>query len=209
MFTFWFEAEATAGAVPEAVVGRVPTGLEPGQPRNKVLIVDDVATNRELLDELLSGIGFSTRAAASGEEAIVVHDEWQPDLVLMDLRMPGIDGFEAVRQLRKSGSTAVIISVTASSEPGAERHAFEAGIDAFVRKPYREEVLLAIIGEHLGVRYTYEPKASADVERRARHRDVVAGAASEQPAAGVARSAQRGRRRRTRPAARSARGPGG
>ena len=82
--------------------------------------MDDVPTNRDLLDELLSRMGFSTRTAASGEEAIVVHDEWHPDLVLMDVRMPGIGGLEGVRRLRQSGSKAAIIAVTASGLAEAE-----------------------------------------------------------------------------------------
>ena len=117
--------------------------------------MDDVATNRDLLDELLSRVGFSTRTAASAEEAIVVHDEWRPDLVLMDLLMPGMGGLEGVRRLRQSGSKAAIFSVTASGLAGTETEARESGVDAFVRKPYREGELLAAIGERLGARYLF------------------------------------------------------
>ena len=101
VFTFSFEAgAASSGAIPEPVVQPVPTGLDPDQPAWKLLIVDDVPTNRDLLDELLSRMGFATRTAASGEEALEVFDEWHPDLVLMDVRMPGMGGLEAVRRLR-------------------------------------------------------------------------------------------------------------
>jgi signal transduction histidine kinase/FixJ family two-component response regulator len=156
VFTFWFAADAASiDAVPESIPHDVPTALDRDQPARKVLIVDDVATNRHLLDELLSAIGFATRTAASGEEAIDVHGEWHPDLVLMDLRMPGIGGLEAVRRLREGGSKAAIIAVTASGLADAEDVARDAGVDAFVRKPYREGELLAAIGERLGVRYTY------------------------------------------------------
>ena len=156
MFTFWFAAGAASiDAVPAAIAHVVPTALDPDQPVWKVLVVDDVATNRHLLDELLSAIGFATRTAASGEEAIDVHGEWHPDLVLMDLRMPGIGGLEAVRRLREGGSKAAIIAVTASGLADAEDTARDAGVDAFVRKPYREGELLAAIGERLGARYTY------------------------------------------------------
>ena len=156
VFTFWFEA---AAAAIETVQGRIahpmPTGLEPNQLAPRVLIVDDVPTNRDLLDELLSRLGFSTRTAASAEEAIVVHDDWRPDLVLMDLRMPGMGGLEGIRRLRQSGSKATIISVSASGLAETEKEAREAGVDAFVRKPYQEDALLAVIGERLGVRYVY------------------------------------------------------
>jgi len=156
VFTFSFEA---AGAAIDAVLARVahpiPAGLAPNQPDLKVLIVDDVPTNRDLLDELLSRVGFSTRTAASAEEAIVVHDDWRPHLVLMDLRMPGMGGLEGIRRLRQSGSKAAIFSVTASGLAGTETEARESGVDAFVRKPYREGELLAAIGERLGARYLF------------------------------------------------------
>ena len=156
VFTFSFEAAGAAlDAVPAPVAIPIPTGLAPDQPDWRVLIVDDVQTNRDLLDELLSRVGFVTRTAASGQEAIVVHDEWRPHLVLMDLRMPGMGGLEAIRKLRQSGSTATIFSVTASGLADTESEARESGVDAFVRKPYREGELLAAIGERLGARYLY------------------------------------------------------
>ena len=166
VFTFSFEA---AAATPESVPGRiaqqVPTGLASDQPAVKVLIVDDVATNRDLLDELLSPLGFITRTAASAEDAIVMHDEWHPQLVLMDLRMPGMGGLEATRRLRQGGSKAVIVAVTASGMTDADREARAAGADAFVRKPYREAELLAVIGERLGVRYVYGSPVAAPPDR--------------------------------------------
>ncbi len=169
-FTFSFEAGAASiDAIRERVARPVPIGLDADQPARRLLIVDDVPTNRDLLDELLSHVGFTTRTAASGEEALVVTDEWHPDLVLMDLRMPGMGGLEAVRRLRKSGSRAAIITVTASSMVDAEADARDAGADAFVRKPYQEAELLGVIGERLGIRYTYGPtlpRAPAGTDRR-------------------------------------------
>jgi CheY-like chemotaxis protein len=72
----------------------------------------------------------------------------------MDLRMPDIDGLEAIRRLRTAGSTAAIVAVTASGLARAESDARDVGVDAFVRKPYREADLLETIGELLGVRYS-------------------------------------------------------
>jgi CheY-like chemotaxis protein/anti-sigma regulatory factor (Ser/Thr protein kinase) len=172
VFTFSFEAGAAASAaIPEAVVQPVPTGLEPDQPAWKLLIVDDVPTNRDLLEELLSRMGFATRTAASGEEALEVFQAWHPDLVLMDVRMPGMGGLEAVRCLRESGSKAAIIAITASSLAEAEDEARAAGVDGFVRKPYREGELFAVIGERLGVRYIYDgstvPRPAPRTDRQA------------------------------------------
>ena len=187
VFTFWFEA---AAAAIETVQGRIahpmPTGLEPNQLAPRVLIVDDVPTNRDLLDELLSRLGFSTRTAASAEEAIVVHDDWRPDLVLMDLRMPGMGGLEGIRRLRQSGSKATIISVSASGLAETEKEAREAGVDAFVRKPYQEDALLAVIGERLGVRYVYGspvPRPSGRANRNAAGRSTLSQRLSSLPPA--------------------------
>jgi CheY-like chemotaxis protein len=85
----------------------------------------------------------------------VEHDGWRPDLVLMDLRMPGTGGVEAIRLLRRSGWKTPIIALTASGLADTETEARDAGADAFVRKPYRESELLAMIGDLLGVRYAY------------------------------------------------------
>jgi PAS domain S-box-containing protein len=187
VFTFSFEAAGAAiDAVPAPVAHSIPTGLAPDQPDWKVLIVDDVPTNRDLLDELLSRVGFSTRAAASAEEAIVVHDEWRPHLVLMDLRMPGMGGLEGIRRLRQSGSKAAIFSVTASGLAGTENEARESGVDAFVRKPYQEGELLAAIGERLGARYLYGSsvsRPSGRVRRDAAERSTLSQRLSSLPQA--------------------------
>jgi signal transduction histidine kinase/CheY-like chemotaxis protein len=181
VFTFTFEAAlAPIEKVSEPVARAVPTGLAPDQPAWKVLIVDDVVTNRTLLDELLAPIGFSTRLAASAEEALVVHDQWRPDLVLMDLRMPGIGGLEGIRRLRHGGSKAVIVSVSASGMAETEAETHTAGVDAFVRKPYREGELLAVIGERLGVRYVFESTGTSPGGR-----DVLARSALSQQLSGL------------------------
>jgi signal transduction histidine kinase/DNA-binding response OmpR family regulator len=163
--TFTFAFEATDASRGELVLARGPelaVGLEPGQPVPRVLVVDDVATNRELLVELLSSIGFEVRTAADGEEALGVHDVFRPDLVLMDLRMPGMGGIATTMELRARGSRAVIIAITASGLSDAEEESLAAGADAFVRKPYREADLLAKIGAALGVRYVHPRSTWAD-----------------------------------------------
>ena len=121
VFTFSFEAgAASSDAIPAVVAQPVPTGLDPDQPDWKLLIVDDVQTNRDLLDELLSRIGFPRASRRAARRPSRSRDEWHPDLVLMDVRMPGMGGLEAVRRLRKGGSKAAIIAITASSLAEAE-----------------------------------------------------------------------------------------
>jgi CheY-like chemotaxis protein len=120
-------------------------------------VVDDQAENREVVRELLDRVGFETREAASGEEGLRLHDEWSPDLILMDLKMGGIDGLEACRRLRSTGSKVAVVIFTASSIGVEEtgRLARAAGADDLQMKPYREAELLRRIGTLLDVTYLY------------------------------------------------------
>jgi PAS domain S-box-containing protein len=164
LFTFTFEAKiADAGSASDP--RRVPVRIAGDQPRPKILVVDDIATNRDLCSELLSRVGFETREAPSGEEALALHEIWHPDLVLMDLRMSGLNGFDATRRLRASGSKVRIVALTASGLSDAEPEALGAGADLFLRKPYDEGDLLRRIGELLGLRYEYEAAFEAPPSR--------------------------------------------
>ncbi len=134
-----------------------------------------------------------------------------PQLVLMDVRMPGMGGLEAVRRLRESGSKTVIIAVTASSLAEAEEEARDAGADAFVRKPYQEGELLAVIGERLGVRYVYGssvPRPSARTDGQAVGESTLSQRLSDLPR-GADRSVAGGGDRGPRQAARIPCGSGG
>src|SRR5205085_2340596 len=95
--------------------GRV-AGLRPVRQTPRVLIVDDEPNNRGWLMRLLGIIGFSLREAENGAEAVRVWQEWKPDLILMDVRMPVMDGLEAICEIRRQGGTkTIIIAVTASA----------------------------------------------------------------------------------------------
>ena len=159
-FTFTFQAKLAGAALAENDPRPAPVRIAAAQARPKILVVDDVATNRALCDELLSRLGFETKGAASGEEALAVHASWDPDLVLMDLRMPGMGGLEAMRRLRASGSKTKVVALTASGLADAEPEALAAGADVFVRKPYEEGDLLRRIGELLSLRYEYATKVA-------------------------------------------------
>jgi CheY-like chemotaxis protein len=161
-FTFTFQARATSSAVRTTEERALAFRLAQDQTPVRVLIVDDEPVNRALLEDLLSGIGLEPRSASSGEAALTLHASWQPQVVLMDLRMEGMDGFQTTRRLRASGSTAVIIALTASAFTEVEHDARAAGADDFLRKPYRESELLVKIAERLGLRYSFEPIAEAE-----------------------------------------------
>ena len=152
-FSFSFAAREADSRIIACRRQPMPLGLAAANLGCKVLIVDDVATNRDLMDDLLVRMGFETRIATTGEEGIAIHDAWRPAIILMDLRMRGMGGLEAMRRLRAAGSSAMLMAVTASGIVETEAEALAMGADGFLRKPYRESDLLAKIGELLGVSY--------------------------------------------------------
>jgi len=143
--------------------------LKDGQPRYKVLVADDKGDNREFLDQLLSPAGFSVKQAVNGEEAVREFKAWHPQLVLMDLKMPVMDGYEAMRLLRagEGGRDVKIIAVTASVFKEASSGVVLSGADAIILKPFREAELFDKIRILLGAEYVYEeevPPVIAGIE---------------------------------------------
>ncbi len=140
-FTFTFAAKSVGLAASPAA--RAPVAhVVSGAKRFKVLIVDDVALDRDVLAQLLSGPRFETRTAADGTGAISIHAEWRPDLVLMDLRMPGMGGLEAIQRLRATGSRAAIGVLSASTLTDDEHQSLALGADFFLAKPCDDRELL-------------------------------------------------------------------
>jgi CheY-like chemotaxis protein len=139
------------------------SGLEPGQPRYRILVVDDRWANRLLLTKLLAPIGFEVREAENGQAAIAIWESWEPHLIWMDMQMPVLNGYEATQRIKShlKGQATVIIALTASTLEEERAIVLSAGCDDFVRKPFREEVMFDKIAQYLGVRYVYEEK---DVE---------------------------------------------
>jgi class 3 adenylate cyclase/CheY-like chemotaxis protein len=109
-----------------------------------ILVVDDLPQNTKLMDAVLSPRGFVVHTAASGEEALAWLSTQVPDLVLLDILMPGIDGYETCRQIRANAATSFlpVVMVTASGQEQKLR-AIEAGADDFVTKPFEQAELLA------------------------------------------------------------------
>jgi len=113
-----------------------------------ILVVDDNADCRELVVWLLERHGFHTISAKSGHEAVELAIRFQPRLVLMDLNMPGMNGYEATRAIhaRGSGRTIPVVAVSADCvEPGFEDWAFNAGFTAFIAKPWEQDALLKLV----------------------------------------------------------------
>ncbi len=112
--------------------------------RGTILVVDDYADNRELFAEYLAWHGFTTTQAADGRAALEAAFAGPPDAVLMDLSLPGIDGWEVTRQLKADPRTrdTRIVALTGHALEDGARSAFDAGCDAFLSKPCPPEVLL-------------------------------------------------------------------
>ncbi|MEG4074762.1 PAS domain S-box protein [Microcoleus sp. Pol14C2] len=132
--------------------------LEAGQEIYRILIVEDVAENRQLLLKLLIPLGFEVMEAINGQEAIALHSTWKPHLILMDMLMPVMDGYEATRQIKKTieGKETIIIALTASAFDEQRQIILSAGCNDLICKPFREEVLFEKIAHHLNLRYIYE-----------------------------------------------------
>ncbi|MBW8010419.1 MAG: response regulator [Chloroflexi bacterium] len=158
---------ADASKVAAKETPRQVIGLEPGQPRYRILIVEDRLENRKLLIELLEPLGFELREAVNGQEAIEMWRSWEPHLIWMDMRMPVMDGYEATRQIRSTtnGPETVIIALTASAFEENRAMSLEAGAYDFVRKPFRSGEIFDKITKHLGVRFIYDDEP-VETERK-------------------------------------------
>ena len=146
---------------------RQVVGLEPGTGPFRILIVDDQKDNRDLLAALLEPLDFEIREAVNGKEALDVFETWSPHAVLMDMRMPVMDGYEATQRIKETeqGRATPVIAVTASAFDGAEKEVMAVGVDRYVRKPFRGEEILAVLEQCLGVHYVYAETARQAPEK--------------------------------------------
>jgi signal transduction histidine kinase/CheY-like chemotaxis protein len=144
---FWFDVEVSAtdaqGQVPPA--HGAPIGYE-GE-RRKILVVDDVPHNLTMLLDSLGTLGFEMAEASNGEEALDVAVRFRPDLIAMDLMMPVLDGFEAMRRLRLMPEFADVpmIATSASATQDVQARCRAAGANAFIPKPIERDLLLKTI----------------------------------------------------------------
>lgn len=124
----------------------------------RILVVEDETNNRLLLHHLLKSVGFKVRIAMNGVEAIQQFQDWQPQLIWMDIRMPVMDGYEATRQIRElaGGKEVKILALTASVFNQDDEQVLAAGCDAVFHKPYNETVIFTAMKEHLDLHYIYE-----------------------------------------------------
>lgn len=153
---FWFDLDLPPASVPAATkvsAERMVIGVEGD--RRRVLVVDDEENGRTLLRDLLDPLGFEVHEARDGHEAVQAAACLRPDAILMDIRMPGLDGLTATRQIRAGAQDTVIIAVSASAFEHNRARCLEAGADDFLPKPFRQGKLLELLSQHLGLMLRY------------------------------------------------------
>ncbi|MEO0458366.1 MAG: GAF domain-containing protein [Cyanobacteria bacterium P01_A01_bin.114] len=183
LFMFTIQAQRVEPvSISSPALDRRVIALAPNQPTYRLLVVEDQWTNRQLLVELLTPLGFEVREAENGEVAIALCKTWQPHLVWMDMRMPVMDGYEATRRIKVEGrenrveskgnrsdsmrdslpttqfplpTPPIIIALTASAFEEDRTAILAAGCDDFVRKPLQASVIFEKMAQHLGVQYIY------------------------------------------------------
>ncbi len=118
-----------------------------------ILVIEDQEDNRRILRDLLSGAGFEIVEAVDGESGVAAAAAHVPDLILMDIQLPIIDGYEATRRIKAQPELQhiPIIAVTSYALSGDEAKARAAGCDGYVTKPFSPRQLLAKVKDHLAV----------------------------------------------------------
>jgi len=117
----------------------------------RILVVDDQEDNRRILRDLLTNSGFEVIEAHTGEDGVTLAQASSPDLILMDIQLPGIDGYEATRQIKAISALRAtpLIVVTSYALSGDDAKAFAAGADGYVSKPFSPRAMLAKVREFL------------------------------------------------------------
>ncbi|NWF74320.1 MAG: response regulator [Nitrospirae bacterium] len=113
----------------------------------RILMIEDHEDNRRILRDLLTSKGYDVIEAENGIDGVSAAETYRPDLILMDIQLPGIDGYEATRRIKANSETRKIpiIAVTSYALSGDDVKAFEAGCDAYVAKPFSPRDILSKI----------------------------------------------------------------
>jgi putative two-component system response regulator len=151
------------------------------QPKHKILIVDDLIENIDLLSRFLTSLDFEVQAARSGEEALISVEQEQPDLILLDLMLPGLTGYEVCSRLKQSPATwhIPVIIITGNSDRDANIQAVGAGADDFLAKPFDRALLEARLKTSLRNKilqdqlYRYQHELEGMVQERTQQVEIT------------------------------------
>jgi CheY-like chemotaxis protein len=143
----------------DAILDSAAMPVPSAAPAGRVLIVEDTHANQELIRVLIERMGHYVRVAENGKEALDALDNEHFDLVLMDMQMPVMNGYDATRAIRRRGLTIPVIALTAHAMKGDDQRCYEAGCSGYLSKPVNREKLKAAIDQAIG------PKQPAAQER--------------------------------------------
>ena len=157
-FTFTLPVKSVTVIEKDAESTKRAVALAPNQPNYRILVADDKTENRLLLNHLLTQIGFDIKEAANGRESIDIWSDWQPDLILMDIHMPIMNGVDATIEIKAKSKIKPIpvIALTASAFEESKVEILKAGCDDFLSKPIKDTLLFEKIAKYLPVSYIYD-----------------------------------------------------
>lgn len=117
----------------------------------RILIIEDQLDNRQIMHDVLAASGYESLEAITGEEGLAMAEREKPDLILMDIQLPGMDGYEVTRRIKANAALnhIPIIAVTSYALSGDDQKAFAAGCDGYLTKPVSPRVLLRKIKQYL------------------------------------------------------------
>lgn len=148
----------------------------------RILVVDDVASSRRLLEKLLTPLGFSVRTACDGQQAVALWEAWRPHLIFMDMRMPVMDGRTATQLIKSryadiapSEPEPIIVALTSSAFETDRTAILSSGCDDFISKPFRDIVVFEALERYLDVHFNYTtaPDTLTDVADRSSYQDLI------------------------------------
>ena len=154
---FWFNLELTV-ATDEQVLKQISKQQICGYMGRvrKILVADDIKSNRTFLKKLLFSLGFIVKEAADGEETLTAVAEFHPDLVLLDIHMPKMDGFETIKRIRQDPLFDNIIFVAMSANVKNKKDCIDAGFTGFLEKPVKYGKLYDLLCRNLNLKWTYK-----------------------------------------------------
>ena len=160
-FSFTLPLETTDVITEEITIEQTVIGIAPQSGTRRILVVDDSENSRILLSTLLQDVGFKVKQAIDGVSAIAIWQQWQPDLILMDIQMPLMDGYQAIAQIKKLSaettcSEPVIIVVTANGFKYTSQELAKINCHDLIHKPCSEIKILNMIAKYLQIEYLYQ-----------------------------------------------------
>jgi len=117
----------------------------------KILIIDDENDLRDMMKEVLEGEGYQVFCASNGAAGIQLNEAMNPDVILLDLNMPAMDGIETLRNIRNTDSNVDVVILTGYGCPDTIRDAADLNVSEYLSKPFENKELLSIIGRAFGL----------------------------------------------------------